>query len=215
MNKDIIIDTSQHSQSLIILELFNFKKNGYFLDIGSSHPIKFSNTYPLEKYYDWNGLCVDPIDHKELYLKERKCEFEHAAIYKNTGVVSFSVRNGADDFNMLSSLHDNEVHPVNKSKSQICEVQAITFQDLFKKHNVPKVIDYMSMDVEGAEFLLINSFPFDDYKILALTFEAMADQNQEQKEKSEKTTKVLKENGYVFVRGIGHDFLFIHNSLGK
>ena len=35
---------SQYSQDLVVLELLEFKQNGYFLDIGCSHPIKFSNT---------------------------------------------------------------------------------------------------------------------------------------------------------------------------
>ena len=63
---------SQYSQDLVVLELLEFKQNGYFLDIGCSHPIKFSNTDVLEKNYNWNGLCVDAVDHTELYAKERK-----------------------------------------------------------------------------------------------------------------------------------------------
>jgi hypothetical protein len=35
------------------------KKNGYFLEIGSNHPININNTYLLESTYDWKGIMVE------------------------------------------------------------------------------------------------------------------------------------------------------------
>ena len=55
-----ITSYSQHGQDIKILELLNYKKNGYFLDIGCGDFKRISNTYALEKDFDWNGLCVDP-----------------------------------------------------------------------------------------------------------------------------------------------------------
>ena len=206
---------SQYSQDLVVLKLLEFKQNGYFLDIGCSHPIKFSNTYALEKNYNWNGLCVDAVDHTELYTKERKCIFENAAIHTHTGFTDFRLTNGIDDHFMLSSIIDDLVEPVNLNtrNSEIIKSKCITFKDLLIKYNAPKSIDYMSVDVEGAEFLILNSFPFDEYIVSVITFEAAISCTSFHKEKTKKIERLLKQHGYFFVKSLGHDFLFIHKSL--
>lgn len=43
------ITYSQYGQDISVSRILRNKFNGYFLDIGSSHPKKFSNTYLLEK----------------------------------------------------------------------------------------------------------------------------------------------------------------------
>jgi len=206
---------SQYSQDLVVLELLKFKQNGYFLDIGCSHPIKFSNTYVLEKNYNWNGLCVDAVDHTELYAKERKCIFENAVIHTHTGITDFRLTNGIDDHYMLSSVVDDRVESINHNtrNSKIIKTKCITFKDLFSKYNVPKSIDYMSVDVEGAEFLVLNNFPFDEFIVSIITFEAATTISSFHKEKAKKIECLLKQNGYFFIKSLAHDFLFVHESL--
>ena len=60
---------SQEEQDPKVLSHYKLKKEGYFLEIGASDGIKFSNTYVLEKKYNWGGICVEPI--KEDYDKSR------------------------------------------------------------------------------------------------------------------------------------------------
>jgi FkbM family methyltransferase len=38
-------------------------------------------------------------------------------------------------------------------------VKATTLTNLFKKHNIPNVIDYVSMDIEGSEYDALLGFP--------------------------------------------------------
>lgn len=42
---------------------------------------------------------------------------------------------------------------------------------VLQKFKVPKVIDYFSLDVEGAEEMVMSDFPWDDYTFLVLTVE--------------------------------------------
>jgi hypothetical protein len=46
-----------------------------------------------------------------------------------------------------------------------------TFKQVLEKFDVPKVIDYLSLDVEGAEEMVMSSFPWDEYTISVLTVE--------------------------------------------
>jgi hypothetical protein len=49
----------QACQDKYILNVLKNKTNGYFLEIGSNHPILISNTYLLEKEYNWKGVMVE------------------------------------------------------------------------------------------------------------------------------------------------------------
>ena len=50
---------SQACQDKFILNVLKEKKNGFFLEIGSNHPIDINNTYTLEKNYNWKGIMVE------------------------------------------------------------------------------------------------------------------------------------------------------------
>jgi hypothetical protein len=49
----------QSQQDKFVLNILKEKKNGYFLEIGSNHPININNTYLLETKYDWKGIMIE------------------------------------------------------------------------------------------------------------------------------------------------------------
>jgi len=49
----------QANQDKFVLNILKEKRNGYFLEIGSNHPININNSYLLEKQYDWKGIMID------------------------------------------------------------------------------------------------------------------------------------------------------------
>lgn len=63
---------SQAAQDLFVESITKRKMNGYFLEIGSNHPITHNNTYLLEKKYNWRGLMVEyDTSFEELYKMYR------------------------------------------------------------------------------------------------------------------------------------------------
>jgi hypothetical protein len=50
---------SQAYQDIFVISMLSHKRNGYFLEIGSNHPIINNNTYLLEKEFNWTGLMVE------------------------------------------------------------------------------------------------------------------------------------------------------------
>lgn len=50
---------SQCFQDLFVLAVLNGKKEGSFLEIGAFHPTFISNTYLLEKQFNWRGISID------------------------------------------------------------------------------------------------------------------------------------------------------------
>jgi hypothetical protein len=52
----------QAEQDKFVLHVLKQKRNGYFVEIGSNHPVSINNTYLLETQYDWKGILVEYED---------------------------------------------------------------------------------------------------------------------------------------------------------
>ena len=59
LNFDIFF-SSKSQDKWIVQEVFNYKKNGYFLDLAATNGISENNTFYLEKKLNWKGLCIEP-----------------------------------------------------------------------------------------------------------------------------------------------------------
>jgi len=46
-------------QDNFVLSILDFKKKGYYVELGAAEPVKFNNTYILEKEYNWDGVSFD------------------------------------------------------------------------------------------------------------------------------------------------------------
>jgi hypothetical protein len=68
-------------------------------------------------------------------------------------------------------------------------------RDILRDNNAPKVIDYVSVDIDPMSMIGLNNFPFDEYDFKVMTFEHDTYRNgPEQKELS---YALLTEKGYV------------------
>lgn len=54
-----ITHTGAAAQEIFVLCCLNGKKEGTFLDLGCGRPDHSSNTFLLEKHYNWRGVAVD------------------------------------------------------------------------------------------------------------------------------------------------------------
>jgi hypothetical protein len=144
--------------------------NGFFIDLAANHYMDMSNTYPLEQApYAWKGLCIEanPKYWTDLTY-HRDCQVVGAVVGKNRmQAVNFS-------FDLWGGVGGGIVGADYDNKDDVTSrVQLYTapLQEVFQRHNVPAVIDYLSLDVEGAEHFIMDSFPYDNYRISIMTVE--------------------------------------------
>lgn len=57
------------------------------------------------------------------------------------------------------------------SRSVLANALTIDYKELFKQNNTPKVIDYLSIDIEPSSIAVLERFPFGDYDFKFLTIE--------------------------------------------
>ena len=160
---------SQARQDEVVLSLLKNKTNGYFVDLAANDATFLSNSYALEKYYGWKGLCIEPnpVYWYNLTHTRRNCELVGAVIGQTRmDQVDFKF-DGLEHGGIVGAGFDNGPHLKHSSNKEY----TVTLLEIFKKFDVPKVIDYLSLDVEGAEELIMNEFPLIDYRIRILTIE--------------------------------------------
>ena len=146
---------SQAGQDKFVAEFFNFKKNGYYLDIGALDGVTSSNTFYLEKELEWKGICFEPQEIHYKLAEQIREKVVRMGVYN---------KNSLENFNPNLSVIDENYIGINK-------IPTITFETLIKKFNVPKIIDYISLDIEGQEYNALTKFPFDTHLSILWTIE--------------------------------------------
>lgn len=143
---------SQSQQDHWILTQNNFKKNGIFIDIGAYDGIQTSNTYTLETYFNWSGICIEA--NKDAYLK------------LNQNRKSINVYGAVTDYDGNISFYGDKITP-NGISIPCFKLNSILEQNLDNQIR----IDYLSLDVEGHEYTILNSLDFKKWKIKYITVE--------------------------------------------
>jgi FkbM family methyltransferase len=185
---------SQIGQDQWVHSILGNKKNGFFVELGACDGLYLSNTLFFEKNLDWNGICIEPNDifFKELQ-KNRKCILSNELVYSEENIeIDFSL------CGPVSGIVDNNIGPFTQKK-QIVTKKTTTLSTILDKSNAPNIIDYLSLDVEGQEYNILSTFPFNKYKFRCMTVEHNSPHigNTQQM----LIRSLLEKNGYIYVKG--------------
>ena len=154
---------AQLNQDVRALNFFKFKRNGYYVDIGAHDGIELSNTYLLEKQFCWSGLCIEANPYTFQKLKENRPNSVclNKLVFNTSGEkVEFNI---AKDpmLSGVSKLVVRHKETLNDGEKVILESEKLS--NILDQNNAPKIIDYMTIDVEGAEMHVLQSIDFDKY----------------------------------------------------
>ena len=75
---------SQSMQDMFVLSMLDGKRNGVYVEIGADQPRVISNSYLLEKDFDWAGVSFELDGNKVIYfnsIRRNKCLCEDATTY--------------------------------------------------------------------------------------------------------------------------------------
>jgi FkbM family methyltransferase len=163
---------SQLRQDLFVLSHLGFKKNGFFVEFGATNGLDLSNSHLMEKEFEWNGILAEPATcwHKEL-KNNRTCHIETDCVWKDSkSVLTFNQVDVAE-LSTINSFSDTDSHSEARKNGRTYEVKTISLNDLLKKYNAPKIIDYLSIDTEGSEYQILSHFDFSEYSFKVITCE--------------------------------------------
>jgi len=200
---------SQDGQDKYILEYFNNKKDGFFIDIGAYNGVTFSNTLKMEKL-GWKGACIEPNpDMFKKVLKTRKCAKYNVAISKENGEILFNRIKGSCA--VLSGIkEDYDPRHLERIENELKEsggemetitVKTMSFDTLMEKFKNVKTIDYISIDTEGSELKILQSINFSKYNIKAISVENNYETNE--------IRDYMVKNGYQMITKLGLDEIYV------
>jgi FkbM family methyltransferase len=172
---------SQHKQDKYLEEnVFKGYENGIYVDVGSHDGVSFNNTLYFEKNNKWIGVNIEP--NKKVFDKltiNRPNNINlNCAICNNDGETEFLCNTGYTE--MLSGIKDTfdpkhleRLQRENMEKGSVTDIIKVNtkkIETICDYYNITH-INYLSIDVEGAEFEVIKSINFDKVFIDVIGFE--------------------------------------------
>ncbi len=168
---------SQSGQDRLVASHFKYKRNGVYLDIGASDGVEMSNSFLLDKCYGWTGLSVDAnwMRYMGLARARRGGDTVYGCVHVKDTFESFTLGGGLSS---VDSLDENTEHIERRKKGikkmMKANVPCYDFNKLVRSwmdFRGIKVIDYLSIDIEGAEWNALKLLNLDTLPIRVIGIE--------------------------------------------
>ena len=168
---------SHQNEELVIRDFFQDRRGGFFLDVGCGHPFKDSNTYYLEKHLGWSGLGVDALPEMARRWKRLRpaSRFFNYIVTDHADTVETFYRAEVTDVSSIENPGKVPGH-IGISSEKI-RVPTITLTKLLERNGVAR-IDFLSMDIEGAELLALAGFDIARFQPRLACVEAKLDNRE-------------------------------------
>jgi FkbM family methyltransferase len=176
------------------------KRDGYYVDVGSGDGELISNTKLLDDA-GWKGVCIDPFPRN---MSKRTCQLFRQPVFSESDKrVKFRAAGDLGGIEQDLNLHKKEA-----AEASEVELVTATLDEILTKAHAPNYIDYMNLDVEGAEYDVLRGLSLDRYQFGSMTVE-----HNYEPAKREAIHKLLTSKGYVRVRSWEVDDWYVHPSL--
>ena len=181
------------NEDTAILDYFKDKKNGFYVDVGCYHPIHRNNTYLLYKK-NWRGINIDVSQFSvELFdhLRPDDLNYNCAVSNKNEKVKLFFQK----ELSQLSTIENDQAKKVFQGNIKEKEIQAFTLDEILNRDKYRNVkIDFLNIDVEGADFKVLDGLSFQKFNPELICVEI-----HDKEIKESKTYNFLKDKNYQLI----------------
>ncbi len=188
--------------------------NGFFVELGANDGKTQSNTLYYEKHRGWRGVLIEPIPQN--FLKCRKNRSPENYIVCNA-CTSFDYQEKFVEIiysNLMSTapgLESDLKDPMEHAKTgkqYLSETEdnfvfgalAKPLNEILIEARAPRQIDFLSLDVEGAEIEVLKGIDHNQFRFTYMCIESRG---------IEKIEHFLNEKGYEMIEKITfHDYIF-------
>lgn len=187
------------SEERSLVSSFFPEGKGYFVEVGAFDPVFQSQTYHLE-LSGWDGLLIEPVsDLAENLSRNRRAKVWQCACVAPAqaakGTIPLLERRGSSTV----------ILGARKAGEKLVDVPALTLDAVLEEAGVDKV-DFLSVDVEGAEPDVLRGLTFSRYQPRLVLVD--------DRERFLETRHVLRRGGYRLVRRTGHNSWFVPKGSG-
>ena len=152
---------SQHGEDIVLAQYFALKREGIFVEVGGYDGVDLSNSYFFEAL-GWSGVLVEPnptlfseYAQKRPYSTHYNC----AALAGPERSIELSIVEGQDalSFSVETETHRRRLDKLQAPITKVT-VDCRPLSELLAP--LEGSIDFISIDVEGAEFAVLQSLDF-------------------------------------------------------
>ena len=202
----------------LVNNIFKNNDKGFYVDVGCGHPVKNNNTYLLNKK-GWYGINID-LDNENINLFD---------IYRPSDQnISTAISDKIGEEDLFFYHSKSAINTINKKtadyqKAKVSTIKKIRTNTLNNVLNNSKYnnleIDFLSIDIEGSEFLALKNFDFNKYnpkvivvEHLDLSLPALEIKNLNINSAiNSDIYKLIVSKNYTLVNMLHSDLVFVNN----
>jgi FkbM family methyltransferase len=165
----------QEGEDIVLHRIFGKKSDGFYVDIGAHHPIRFSNTYYFYKM-GWRGLNIDAMPGSmRLFKKRRPRDINiEMGVGRGNAYLDYYVFNEPALNGFSREISEDRENKENNYKiERIVKLQIKTLAEVLSENLNNSAIDFMSVDVEGLDYEVLQSNNWNIYRPKILLVELL------------------------------------------
>ena len=154
---------AMEGEDLEIVKYLKNIKNGFYVDAGGYHPLDRNNTYLLYKK-NWRGINIDLSEFSiDLFNFIRPDDVNiNVAVANNDNYVTFYYQKKLSQLTTIKKNIDNQRMQGLIKEQKIKSNKLTTILNNTKYKN--RKIDFLNIDIEGADFEALKSLDFEIYR---------------------------------------------------
>ena len=207
---------SQYDEEIILWRFFKNKRRGFLVDVGAADGVRYSNSRYLIKFFDWNGILIEP--HPEfqkhlhsIYAKSKNVHLCNYAVANKTQTSNFYMY-GKDKHAQVSTLSDEfkqrVIHTHGDKYLEPIKVETMPLKKLLVEYNSPDKIDFMSIDCEGSDMEVLQSMDWVRFEVNLVCIEHSMDKTM--------LMEYMNSIGYSYYdETLGNSFFFKDNTISS
>lgn len=157
---------SSEGEDLILLKYFGKQKTGYYVDVGAAHPKRYSNTYAFYRR-GWRGLNVEPNPaFAPLFGRYRKRDMlVQAGVSETAGQLTYYSYEEPEYNTFSEETRDLRRQSLKIEPKTTLTIPTLPLRDILDQR-LPQgqKIDFMSVDTEGFDLLVLQTNDWKRYR---------------------------------------------------
>ncbi|WP_050479691.1 FkbM family methyltransferase [Herbaspirillum rhizosphaerae] len=166
---------SQEGEDMVLRRIFEGKSSGFYVDVGAHHPARFSNTNFFYRR-GWRGINIEPNpDVVAIFRRDRKRDINlQLGVSDRPQMLKYHffndpALNSFDEELVAQRLANTPYKVIGSADVPVQRLDAILNQHL----PAGTAIDFLTIDVEGLDFLVLQSNDWTRYRPVCVLVEAL------------------------------------------
>ena len=197
---------AQHGEDRWLEHYFRGAKSGFFVEVGAYDGLVLSNTFFLESL-GWRGILVEPVPEKARRCRENRPHarvFECAAVAPGTPAeIQFDLVEGGEVYSTSAMTPEHAARLVEYGLTRRSIAVSTRTLDSILEEVAPKRVDFVSIDVEGAELDVLRGFDLDVWHPRVVMIEVNTPR------RSDEIARLFRSAGYVYLTSLGINDVYV------